>query len=123
MIQDAATAGLLPEQPLSARLDTVIEAATAAFLDALDNSEKPKARLYLQKAAQAADYSWQQTIQGHNGLTITNPTVPEIEQSGLTSQHEDDDSEPLLHSVKAVSPHHSSKRSSPCCLTEPDCDA
>ena len=51
MIQGAATAGLLPEQPLQPRLDTVIEAATAVFLDALDNFEKPTARQNLQKAA------------------------------------------------------------------------
>ena len=93
MIQGAVTAGLLPEQPLLARLDTEIETATAAFLNALDNSEKPTARLHLQNAAQAADDSWPQAIQNHSGPTITNPTVPEIEKSGLASQHDDDDSE------------------------------
>ena len=33
--QDAATAGYLPEQPLLARLDAVIEGATVAYLEAL----------------------------------------------------------------------------------------
>ena len=63
--QDAATAGLIPKQPLLARLDASIEAATAVYLDALDDSQKPTTTLYLQKAAQAADESWQQTVQGH----------------------------------------------------------
>ena len=48
MIQGAATAGPLPEQLLLVCLDTFIETATAAFLDALDDSEKPTARPYLQ---------------------------------------------------------------------------
>ena len=43
MSQGAAKAGLLPEQPLLARLDTSTETATAAFLDALDDSENPTA--------------------------------------------------------------------------------
>ena len=51
MIHGAATTGLLPEQPLLARLNTVIETATATFLDALDDWEKPTVGLYLQKAA------------------------------------------------------------------------
>ena len=63
MIQGAATAGLLPKQPLLARLDTLIELVTAAFLDALDDTEKRTALLYLQTAAQAADDAWQQTVQ------------------------------------------------------------
>ena len=66
MIQDAATARLLPKQPFVARLAAIIEAATAAYLDALDGAEKPTAPLYLQNAPQAADESWQQTVQGHD---------------------------------------------------------
>ena len=49
------------------------------------------AQLYLQKAAHAADEAWQQTVQGHNGPTVTNPTIPVIEQSSLASQHDDDE--------------------------------
>ena len=95
MIRGAAAAGLLPEQPLLARLDASVEAASAAFLGALDDSENPTAQVYLQKAAQAADEAWQQRVQGHNGPTITNPTIPHVEQTGFTSQH-DDDAEPTL---------------------------
>ena len=40
MNQDAATAGLIPNQPLVARLDAIIEAPTAVFLEAFDDSEK-----------------------------------------------------------------------------------
>ena len=50
MIRGAATARLLPEQPLSARLHTTVsEAATAAFLDALDNPEKRTPRITCKK--------------------------------------------------------------------------
>ena len=56
---------------------------------------KPRLSLYVQnKAAQAAEEAWQQTVQGHNGPTVTNPTVLEIEQSSSASQGDDDDSEP-----------------------------
>ena len=52
MIRGATSAGVLPAQPL-----LVLLVATAAFVDALDNSEKPMARLYQQEAAQAANDS------------------------------------------------------------------
>ena len=94
MSRGAATAGLLPKHP---------------FFSATEHCK-------------AADDSWQTTIQVHNGPTITNPTVPEVEQS-LASQHDDDDSEPTFAPEEAVSADHSSKRRSPCCLTVPDCGA
>ena len=83
MIRAAAAAGLLPEQPLLTRLDAKVEAASAAFLDAIDDSENPTARQHLHKAAQAADEAWQQAVEGHKGPTITNPTIPELEQRSL----------------------------------------
>ena len=55
-------------------LDTAIEAAVTAYLDALDGAERASAKLYIQKAGQAADESWQ-----GNGPTVTNLTVSEIE--------------------------------------------
>ena len=55
MIHDAVTAGLHPKQPLVTRLGVVIEAATSPDLEALDGEEKGTAKLYIQKAAQAAD--------------------------------------------------------------------
>ena len=93
MIRDATAGGLLPEQPLPARLSTLIEFVDTAFLDAFDDSERPTARVYLQKAAQAADESWQQPVQGYNSPTVTNTTVPEFEQA---SQDDDDHSEPTF---------------------------
>ena len=51
MIRGATTAGLLPEQPLLARLSAPIESATAAFLDVVDDAERYTSRLYLQKAS------------------------------------------------------------------------
>ena len=68
----------VPEHPPPARPSAATESAPAAFLDALDDSGKPTARPYLQKAAEAAEQLWQQTVQGYNGPTVTNPTVPEI---------------------------------------------
>ena len=37
--------------------------------------EKATAKLYIQKAAKAADEAWLQTVEGHNGPTVTNATV------------------------------------------------
>ena len=55
--------------------------ATTTYLEALDDEDKATATLFVQKAAQAADEAWQQTVEGHNGPVITNPTVSEIEES------------------------------------------
>ena len=63
MIRDAVLAGLLPEQLLETRLPKVIENAST-YLSALDNDEQATARLFIQKAAQAADESWQHTVSG-----------------------------------------------------------
>ena len=65
-------------------------------LGALNDSENPTSRLYLQNAAQAADEGWQQIVQGHNGSTVTRTTIPDVEQTGLTSQHDDADFEPTF---------------------------
>ena len=51
MIRNAASAGLLPE-PLSARLDAIVEAASA-FRGALDDSENHTARQYLRQSVAA----------------------------------------------------------------------
>ena len=55
MLQDAVTAGLLPKQHLETRLAAVIETALSTNFDALDDEDKATAKLYVQKAAQAAD--------------------------------------------------------------------
>ena len=55
MIQDAVTVDLLPKQPLVTRRQ------------ALDDEDKATAELHVQKAPQAADEAWQQTVDGHNG--------------------------------------------------------
>ena len=61
MIRDAVWAGLLPEQLLETRLSEVIETATSTYLSALAGDEQATARLFVQKAAQAADEAWQHT--------------------------------------------------------------
>ena len=37
---------------------------------------KTETELHVQKAAQAADEAWQQTVDGHNGPCVTNPNIP-----------------------------------------------
>ena len=54
MIRDAVRAGLWLEQILETRLSE-IETATSTFLSALDSDEQATAKLYVQKAAQAAE--------------------------------------------------------------------
>ena len=80
MVQDAVTAALLPKHPLETRPVAVIDTATTTYLEALDDEDKATAKLYVQKAAQAAEEAWQQTVEGHNGPVVTNPTVSELEQ-------------------------------------------
>ena len=91
MIRDAVWAGILPEQILEARLSGVIETATTTYLSALDNDEQATARLYVQKAAQAADEAWQQTIGGLHGPGVMNPTIASLEHPKLRLQEEDSD--------------------------------
>ena len=55
MIQDAVTAVLLPKQPLETGLAAVIETATSTYLGALDDEDRATAKLYVQKAVQAAE--------------------------------------------------------------------
>ena len=65
MIQDAVTAGFLLQRSLEARLTQVIETATSTYLDTLDDGDRASAKLCVQKAVQAADEAWQQTVDGH----------------------------------------------------------
>ena len=91
MIQDGVTAGPLPKRPLETRLAAVIETATSTFFEALDGEVRATAQLHVQKAAQAADEAWPQTVDGHNGPVVTNPTVSELEHPSSASQYDDGD--------------------------------
>ena len=62
------------------------------YLGALDD-DKATAKLYVRKAAQAADEAWQQTIGALQGPSVTNPTVSALEYPNSASQ--DDDSEDM----------------------------
>ena len=55
MNRDAVTAGLLLQSFLEARLNQVSETATSTDLETLDDGDRATAKLYVQKAAQAAD--------------------------------------------------------------------
>ena len=77
MIGDAVLAGLLSEQLLETRLSEVTETAISTYLSALDNDEQATARLFIQKAAQAADESWQHTVSGQQGPGVAGrPLLP-----------------------------------------------
>ena len=83
MIRDAVWAGLLLEQ--------ILETATSTYLSALDSDEQARAKLYVQKAAQAADEAWQQTIAGLQRPGVANPTIASLAHPSSASQNEDND--------------------------------
>ena len=56
---------------------------------ARDNEDKATAKLYVQKAAQAADELWQQTVGELQRPRVANPTVSALEHRNSTSQDED----------------------------------
>ena len=58
MIRDAVWADFPPEQIQETRLSEVIETATFTCLSAPDSDEQETAKMYVQKAAQAADKAW-----------------------------------------------------------------
>ena len=63
-------------------LTEVIETATYTCLSAVDSDEQATAKLHVQKAAQAADEAWQQTIAGLQGLgSPTRPLHPSNTQA------------------------------------------
>ena len=72
MIQDAVLAGLLLQHPLQTRLAADEDRATA--------------KLYVQKAAQAADEACQQTIWVQHGPSVPHPTVSDLERPSSASQ-------------------------------------
>ena len=109
MIQDGVIAGLMPKQPLGTRLAAVIETAISAYLDALGDEDK--AKLHVQKAAQAADEAWQQTIGGPQGPSATNPTVSALEHPNSASQDKDSEDMDFPGPGRADSVRRSSKRS------------
>ena len=85
MIRDAVLAGLLPEQLLETRLSEVIETATSTYLRALDNDEPATAQLFIQKAAQAADDSWQHTVSVQQGLNVAGPSNASLGHLRMTT--------------------------------------
>ena len=64
---------------------------TSTYLSALDSDEQATGKLYVQKAAQAADEAWQQTIGGLHGPGVANPTIASLEHPSSASQDEDSD--------------------------------
>ena len=89
MIQDAVRQAFSLEQILEGRLSEVIDTATSTYLSSLDTDEQATLKLYVQKAAQAAEEDWQQTVAGLHGLGVANPTIASLEHPA--SQDEDSD--------------------------------
>ena len=86
MIRDGVWAGLLPEHLLEIRLTVAIETATSTCPSALDEEDKATAKLYVQKAAQAADEAWQHTIGDLQGPGVTKPTIASLERPRSASE-------------------------------------
>ena len=112
MMQDAVTAGLLLQRPLEARLDVVTETATSTNIATLDDEDRAVAKLYVQKGGPGC--MWQQTTDGFDVPSVTNPTVSELERHLSGSQ--DDDSDMDFSGALGRAVHRSSKRSFHGCL-------
>ena len=82
-----------------------------AYLSALDDEDQATAKLCVQKAAQAADEAWQQTIGGLQGPGVANQTIASLEHPGNASQDEDSDDMDFSTQERADSVRRSSKRS------------
>ena len=67
--------------------DVVVEAASAASLGTLDDSEKLAAHHFLQKAPQAAEEPWQQIIHGHNGPSTAKSSMSKLEMEDSTCRN------------------------------------
>ena len=102
-----------PKEAVLGRLNTLIETASTAFPDTLDDSEKLTAWLYLQKAARAADEARQPKCAGSQWPNSHEPNeCRHRTTSDPTSQHEDDGTDSHLPQLeKDGSAHHSFKHS------------
>ena len=76
-----------------ATLAAVIDRGLSTYFNALDDEDKATAKLYVQKAAQAADEARQQTVGGLRGSGVTSPTVSAFEHPN--SAYQDEDSEDM----------------------------
>ena len=71
--------------------DAVWAGPTSTYLSALDDDDQATAKLYVQKAAHAADEAWQETSGGLQGPGVTNPTIAFLEHTRSASRVEDGD--------------------------------
>ena len=83
MTRDGVWAGFLPKPPLGTRLAAVAETTTSTNLGALAGEDQATAKLYVQKAAQAADDDWLQTVQGLQGAGVHH-RIPRTSQLRLS---------------------------------------
>ena len=113
VVRGAATAGLLSEQPLLARLDTQLRRLPPPSSTPFDDSENPTAQLYLQKEAQAADVN-RGSKQCKDRRAEQSRTQQFQVSNGVAPPPSMMTTTPNLH---VLHPEEVG------CLTEPDCDA
>ena len=104
MIRDALWAGLPPKHPWGLALPRSSKQPPPP----ISAPSMTKIKLYVQKAAQAADEAWQQTMGGLQGPGVANPTIASLEnpcsrRTAMTRTSQ--------RPGRAVSVGHSSKRS------------
>ena len=120
MIQDAATAGLLPKQLFLVRLDAISEAATAVYLKTLSMAQRNPQLGCIRKNMQPR----QRTSPGSKQFegTVAQPSriqlCERLSRTAVPHRTMRTQNSPAHHPRKAVSVHRSSKRSSRGCLTE-----
>ena len=87
---------MLGADPLLERFDRMVDDATAAFLETLDDNEGATAKLYLQNAARVADEAWDHTEQGHHGPAAVGPLITDVERAD-PSPADDDSNEEIVY--------------------------
>ena len=109
---------MLGADPLLERFDRMVDDATAAFLETLDDNEGATAKLYLQNEAGFADEAWEHTEQGHRGPSAVGPLIEEVERAD-PSPADDDSNEEIVH--PDAQKHINCKRNCICSPTGPAC--
>ena len=87
---------------METRLAAVIETATSTYLNALGDEDEATAMLHVQKAAQAADEAWRETVGGLQGPSVATPTTASLEHPGSASQDDMDFSAPRTSQLAAA---------------------
>ena len=86
MIQNAVLAGPSPETtPCRLALPRSSKKPPPPTSTPIDDEDPGTAKLYVQKAVQAAEEAWKQTIGELQGSSVTNPTMSVLEHPSFAS--------------------------------------